>query len=179
VICFRRWQAAPVNQLLTEWGHYLGVQDGPRMVLWYGLFWREEPIAVVVSGSPRGATCAGVPWERVVECARICARPDRRDVVRVALRCWRMVAAQDWADEYTKTIEILAAYSDSTRHPGNIYRTDGWTLYDEKMRGSGGQAHRSGVSAASVPKKLWIWRLPEPAMPTRVQLPLAGDILAP
>lgn len=162
MILFRPWEAAPCNALLSEWGHYLGEQDGPRMVLWYGLFFAGAPVGVAVSGSPRGARCAGRSWDEVVELARLCAHPAHRDMTRVLLRCWRKTAAQHWADQYHKTITTYAAYSDSTRHPGSIYRTDGWTLYDEKKRGSGGIKDRKDNAQIVALKKLWIWPLAEP-----------------
>ena len=163
MIVFRRWEAAPVNALLEAWGHYLGPQDGPRMVLWYGLFVAGLPIGAAVSASPRGSRCAGEHWERVVECARIVAAPDHRDMTRVVLRCWRKLAAQDWANAYSKRVVMLAAYSDSSRHPGSIYRTDGWTLYDERPRGSGGNHQRDQQRIAM--KKLWTWRVDPPVLP--------------
>lgn len=168
MILFRPWEAAPCNALLSEWGHYLDAQRGPRMVLWYGLFLAGVPVGVAVSASPRGATCAGRPWREVVECARLCSHPDHGDMTRVLLRCWRKVAAQHWADSYNKTVTTLAAYSDSSRHPGHIYRTDGWQVYDERVRGSGGTA---GSAQRVAVKKLWVWPLGEPVHPRQAAIP--------
>lgn len=172
MILFRRADAALVNALLAEWGHYLGPQAGPRLVLWYVLTLKSVPVAVAVSGTPRGATCALVPWPNVVECARICTAPGHNDLTRVVLRCWRKVAAQDFADAYGHPISLLAAYSDSSRHPGSIYRTDGWKLYDERQRGSGGTATRGGSAQRRALKRLWVWRV-EPAVTPR-QMRLEG-----
>lgn len=174
MIEWRSWEAAPVNRLLGEWGHYLDAQTGPRMVRWFALFMRHVPVAVAVSASPRGSRCAGVPWQRVVELARLCSHPDHRDMTRVALRCWRVTAAEDWANAYDKEIEMLAAYSDSSRHPGSIYRTDGWTLYDEKPRGGGGQKDRKGGNGVVTLKRLWVWRLPTVVRSTQLRLAVGG-----
>jgi len=163
MISFRPSIAAQCNTALEEWGHYLGPQKGPRMVLWYAVYVGSELASVAVSAAPRGATCAGHDWREVVELARLCSAPDHRDMTRVCLRCWRKVAAQHWADRYHKTIRILAAYSDSTRHPGNIYRFDGWRLHDEKLRGGGGQTC-GRLPQTVAPKKLWVYELAEPAM---------------
>lgn len=168
MIAFRRWEAAPVNALLEAWGHYLGPQEGPRMVLWYGLFLGGAPVGAAVSASPRGATCGGIPWRHVCECARIVTAPEHRDMTRVALRCWRKLAAQDWANEYGGLVTHLAAYSDSSRHPGSIYRTDGWTLHDERPRGRGGLRERNQQRVAL--KKLWLWPLATPAVPRQARL---------
>ena len=172
MIAFRRSDAATVNDLLARWGHYLGPQRGPRMVLWYVLLLEGEPVSVAVSASPRGATCAGRPWEEVVELARLCSAPEHADMTRVALRCWRKLAAQDWADRYNKRVTLLAAYSDSARHPGNIYRFDGWTLYDERVRGSGGSTKGRKPQTVSR-KRLWIWPVDPPAEPRLRQLSIA------
>ncbi len=164
MILFGAADAALCNSLLEEWGHYLGPVRGPRMVMWYALWLHGEPVGVAVSASPRGATCAGYPWLEVVELARLCSHPDHRDLTRVTLRCWRKVAAQHWADRYLKTIRALAAYSDSTRHPGSIYRADGWRLYDERRRGGGGCAGRPVEGREMTPKRLWVWELERPAV---------------
>lgn len=89
-------------------------------------------------------------------------------MTRVALRCWRKLAAQDFADAYGNTIATLAAYSDSSKHPGSIYRTDGWLLYDERPRGSGGTATRDQQHVAL--KKLWHWPIDPPAVSRQVSL---------
>jgi len=170
VIRFEHATAKVVNPLLESWGHYLGDQTGPRLVLWYALYLRDEPAAVAVSASPRGQTCAGRPWNEVVELARICARPGDADLTRPTLRLWRKVAAQAWADAYGQTVTTLAAYSDSSRHAGDIYRFDGWTLYDEKKRGSGGTGDRGGVGQSVALKKLWIYPLAAPVMPRQERL---------
>ena len=159
------------NSLLERWGHYLGPQRGPRMVLWYVLLLEGEPISVAVSASPRGARCAGRHWEEVVELARLCSAPGHSDMTRVALRCWRKVAAQDWADRYNKRVTLLAAYSDSSRHPGNIYRFDGWKLYDERVRGSGGNTDGRNPQRVSR-KRLWVWPVEPPAVPRCMQIGL-------
>ncbi len=156
MISFRPTVAAAANAALEAWGHYLGPQCGPRMVLWYGLYVGNELVSVAVSASPRGATCAGRDWREVVELARLCSAPEHRDMTRVALRCWRKVAAQDWADRYLHTVSTLAAYSDSSRHPGDLYRFDGWKLHDEKVRGGGGQTEGRNPQAVAL-KKLWVY----------------------
>lgn len=168
MIRFGRAPAALVNACLDAWGHYLGPQDGPRLVEWYALTMAGRALAVCVSGSPRGKTCAGKPWRQVCELVRVCAAPEHRDMTRVALRCWRKVAAQDFADAYGNAIERLAAYSDSSRHPGNIYRFDGWTLYDERLRGSGGAATRRQQTQAL--KRLWLYDVSPPAVPAQANL---------
>lgn len=167
MILFRPTVASEVNAALLAWGHYLGPQRGPRMVLWYSLYVLGELVSVAVSASPRGATCAGRDWREVVELARLCSSPDHRDMTRVCLRCWRKVAAQDWADRYLKGVSMLAAYSDSSRHPGDLYRFDGWKLYDEKVRGGGGQTEGRNPQVVAL-KKLWVYE--SAAVPRQISL---------
>ncbi|NPV49437.1 MAG: hypothetical protein HPY69_21040 [Armatimonadetes bacterium] len=102
----------------------------------------------------------------------------RRDhgeaVVIGEFRCWRKVAAQDWADRYGNPVHLLAAYSDSTRHPGNVYRFDGWQLYDEQVRGSGGSRGRNPQIVS--PKRLWVWRVDPPALPRQLVLEAVREV---
>lgn len=58
-----------------------------------------------------------------------------------------------------------AAYSQSRRHDGDIYRWDGWELWSENCGSSGGglwSRPRSQGDEVYGKKRLWVWRYWKP-----------------
>jgi hypothetical protein len=122
---------------LIEWGHWLGGCNRPFGRQSFGLFLEAELLAVCVSASTVNETCGGLPRGEVVELARLCSRPDHRDVTRPALRLWRKVAPITWGRCYW-TVRACVSYANAIRHKGDIYRFDGWKkVADVKASGGG------------------------------------------
>lgn len=151
------------NALLTDWGHYLGINNRPFGAQAWRLEVAGEPVSIAVSASIVSSTAAGYPMQQVVELARLCTRPDSRWATRVMLRLWREVGGPAWP--YWKPLASVA-YSDNSRHPGHIYRTDGWTRMTETAGSSGGgtwSTKRDNGHPARGPKTLWLWEYPADA----------------
>jgi hypothetical protein len=140
------------DQLLVAWGHYLGSCDRPYGRQSFALTLAGEVVGVAVSASTVSATVAGYQRQEVVELARLCAHPEHRDLTRVALRLWRILAPGEWP---YWPVRALVSYSDSSRHKGNIYRADGWTRVAETKGSSGGGTWSTKKEATS--KTLWKW----------------------
>ncbi len=146
------------DQLLTHWEHYLGPCRRPFGRQAWALVLDGEPVSVAVSASTVSATAAGMPRRSVVELARLCSDPMHRWATRPTLRLWREVGAQRWP---YWSVEAAIAYSADRRHPGDLYRFDGWTRFTTS-RPSGGGGSWTGARAADHPargrKTGWIWR---------------------
>jgi len=151
---------ATANDLLSRWEHYLGPCRRPFGSQSWALMSDGEPVSIAVSASTVSATAAGLPRRSVVELARLCSDPAQRWATRPMLRLWREVAARRWP---YWSIEAAIAYSADQRHPGNIYRFDGWTRFATGRPSRGGgtwtQSRTSDVPPPSYGRKTgWIWR---------------------
>ncbi|MFI6103201.1 hypothetical protein [Streptomyces sp. NPDC051310] len=151
------------NAVLADWGHYLGINTRPFGAQAWRLDVAGEPISIAVSASTVSSTVAGYGRGQVVELARLCTRPDSRWATRVMLRLWREIGAPAWP--YWPAVAAVA-YSDNARHPGNIYRFDGWTRITETAGSSGGgtwSTRRDAEHPARGAKSLWLWEYPTTA----------------
>ena len=157
-----------VNVLLKRWGHNLGPVKRPFGSQAWSLDVDGVAVAVAVSVSTVSAHVIGtengqpVRLERgeVVELGRLCADPAQRWATRPMLRLWREVAARRWGYEYWPPIAAVA-YSQNSRHQGDIYRWDGWTRISSACGSSGGgtwSRKRSATDAVHGRKSLWLWR---------------------
>lgn len=155
-----RFDEVPVaagNELVERWQHDLGPCNRPFGMQAFVLHIDNEPVSVAVSASTVGSTAAGFSRYEVVELARLCTAPGFSVFTRVALRLWREVAARAWPHWQ---VVAAVAYSQNTRHPGNIYRADGWKLVKEDAGSSGGGTYstkRDADHPASGSKRLWLW----------------------
>lgn len=148
------------NDALRRWGHYLGGCNRPFAKQSWGLSLGGQLVGVAVSASTVSATVAGYSRWRVVELARLCSAPGRPDVTRVTLRLWRMTAADAWVQDYVgrwERVDALVAYSAAERHPGHIYRGDGWTKAGVKRGSLGGGTWTN--KRAREDKTLWTFPL--------------------
>jgi hypothetical protein len=148
------------NALSVDWVHYLGRCDRPFRSEGWCLDLDGEPIATAITSSIVSSTVDGYRCQEVVELARLCAR--ERWVTRVMLRLWREVCAPRYA---CWTPLAAVAYSQTSRHEGDIYRFDGWKCFTEAAGSSGGGTwarKRYATDAAHGKKKGWIWRYPSP-----------------
>jgi hypothetical protein len=146
------------NRLLVEWGHRLGPCHRPFTQQAFSLELEDEPISVAISASAVSATVAGYGRGQVVECARLCSRPDAAWATRVMLRLWREVCARRWPDW-----DVLAAisYSHNAMHRGDLYRFDGWERVRDDCGSTGGGAwsrKRYATDVVHGAKTLWLWR---------------------
>lgn len=147
-----------VDTLLQRWGHYLGPCCRPFGRQDWLLWLDDQPLAVATSASIVSDTVAGYERQAVVELARLCADPEASWATRVALRLWREVAGPRWP---YWPVKAAVAYSQNARHPGNIYRFDGWEKITDRAGSNGGGAwtrKRYAGDAALGPKTLWLWR---------------------
>lgn len=152
---------AEANELLEAWGHYLGPCKRPFGSMSHVLFVAGEPVSVAVSASIVNGPVAGYERKQVVELARLCS--SQKWATRPMLRLWREVAAPTWP--YWKA-EAAVAYSQNTRHEGNIYRWDGWERGRTDSGSSGGgtwSKKRQEGEAVKGRKTLWVWRYGEAA----------------
>lgn len=148
----------------VEADHWLGACKRPFGRISYGLYLLGDLVAVAVSASTPNERCGGLSRYRVVELVRLTARDGHRDQTRVALRCWRTLAARDWAAAYGAhwpLITHLVSYQNAARHSGDIYRFDGWKPIGES-KGSTAGGTWSRPRANSEPMRVWGWKLPEP-----------------
>ncbi|MET9729262.1 hypothetical protein ABZZ79_00925 [Streptomyces sp. NPDC006458] len=163
---FFETDTAAANALLTCWGHYLGPSDRPFGSQAWRLDVGGEPVSVAISASTVSATVGGYARRQVVELARLCTRPGEQWATRVTLRLWRQVGAPAWP---YWDVAAAVAYSDNKRHPGHIYRTDGWRrLTDRAGAPSGPNATWSKQRAEGHPargrKSLWLWQYDTPTI---------------
>lgn len=179
---------ATANQLLAEWGHYLGPCKRPFGSQAWILELDGRPVSVAVSasivsphvtyryqipvyditGGGQGVEAGAftirrrLPRGRVVELARLCSA--QRWATRPMLRLWREIAAPRWP---YWAVAAAVSYSQNARGDGALYRFDGWEkITDKAGRTGGGGAWtrpRYATDAAHGRKTLWIWRYPEPA----------------
>lgn len=158
------------NALLIEWEHNLGACNRPFHQEAWALEFGGRIITVAVSASIVSTTAAGFKCSEVVELARQCAAPGYSWSNRVMLRLWREACAEKWP-----CWPVLAAisYSQNARHPGDMYRFDGWTKFSEDAGSSGGgtwSKKRSESDAVHGKKTGWLWRYG--ATPTTNATPL-------
>lgn len=147
---------ADANQLLTEWGHYLGPCLRPFHQEGWLLDVAGRPVSVAVSASAVAATTAGYARQQIVELARLCSGEPW--ATRVMLRLWREVCAPAWQ---CWPVSAAVAYSANDRHEGRIYRFDGWEKVTDRAGSSGGgtwSRQRSAGDAVHGRKTLWLWR---------------------
>ncbi|EMF31110.1 hypothetical protein H114_00737 [Streptomyces gancidicus BKS 13-15] len=147
------------NALITDWGHYLGPSNRPFGAQAWRLDVAGRTVAAAISASTVSATVAGYARGEVVELARLCTRPGDRWATRVMLRLWRELGAPAWP---YWDVAAAVAYSDNERHPGHIYRTDGWTRVTARAGApSGPNATWSRPRPEGHPargrKSLWLW----------------------
>jgi hypothetical protein len=158
---FEQIEALEGDRALRDWGHYLGANDRPFGRQDFGLFVDDDLVAVAVSASTVGATCAGFDRFEVVELARLVRRPDARWCTRVALRLWREIAPTCWRNVYRDKwphVRAVVSYSNETRHRGDIYRFDGWQKFGVN-RGSTGGGGYTKVRETSEAKAVWFYPL--------------------
>lgn len=152
------------DELLVEWGHYLGPCERPFGKQSWVLTVNSIAVSVAVSASAVSKHMTDdegrILYRRgeVVELARLCTDPTERWATRVMLRYWREVLAHRWPHWPAKA---AIAYSQNDRHDGRIYRFDGW----ERVRGDCGSSgggtwskQRVGDDEATGDKTLWLWR---------------------
>jgi hypothetical protein len=147
---------AEANALLEEWGHYLGPCERPFRSEGWVLDIRDAPVAVAITSSIVSGQVSGFDKQEVVELARLCAC--ERWATRVMLRLWREIAAPRYLCWKPRA---AVAYSQTSRHEGDIYRFDGWELMNESAGSSGGGAWsrpRYAGDAVHGKKKQWLWR---------------------
>jgi hypothetical protein len=150
------------NELVADWGHYLGPSNRPFGAQAWRLDVAGQPVAAAISASTVSPTVAGYSRGAVVELARLCTRPGDQWATRVMLRLWRELGARAWP---YWDVAAAVAYSDNQRHPGHIYRTDGWTrVTDRAGAPSGPNATWAKPRPAGHPargrKTLWLWQYP-------------------
>lgn len=149
--------------------HWLGACGRPFGRISYGLYVLGDLLAVAVSASTPNERCADYSRYEVVELVRLSAHRKHREQTRVALRCWRTLAARDWATAYGEhwpTIVGYVSYADS-RHTGDTYRFDGWKKVAE-TRGSKGGGTWSRPRKDGQPKAVWAYELPQPIVTAAV-----------
>lgn len=156
VVAFDRIDDAAADNALVAWGHWLGACNRPFGRQSFGLFIEQALLAVAVSASTVNGHCGGFDRAEVVELARLCAHPHHRDLTRVALRLWRKISPGFWSGQYWPVV-ALVAYSDSTRHTGDLYRFDGWKKVAD-ARGSEVANWGRGKRRIN-PKRVWAFRL--------------------
>ncbi|GAA2110716.1 hypothetical protein [Streptomyces synnematoformans] len=147
------------NDLVVSWGHYLGASERPFGAQAWRLDIAGEPVSVAISASTVSSTVAGYERRQVVELARLCTRPGFKWATRVMLRLWREVGGPAWP---YWTPQAAVAYSDNARHPGHIYRTDGWTRVTGRAGapsgpGSTWSKQRPSGHPGAGRKTLWLW----------------------
>lgn len=148
------------NELLVAWGHYLGPCNRPFGMQAFALHLHGQPVSISISAS---AVSGHIPvgdreYQRgeIVELARLCSCEPW--ATRVMLRLWREVGAKLWP---YWPVTAAIAYSQNSRHEGDIYRFDGWERVRDNCGSSGGGAwsrKRYSTDAARGKKTLWLWR---------------------
>lgn len=144
------------DQLLKDWGHWLGGCNRPFGRQSFGLSIEGEVLAVAVSASTVGASCAGFARKQCVELARLCSAPPHRDLTRPTLRLWRKVAPVAWERSYWRPL-ALVSYQNAVRHTGDIYRFDGWRRAAEVKGSTGGGTYSSTKKAEA--KAVWVFEI--------------------
>ncbi len=144
------------DDLLTQWGHWLGGCNRPFGRQSFGLSVEGLGlISVAVSASTVNKRCAGFDRKSVVELARCASDPNHRWATRVCVRLWREVAPKCWSSKYWP-VEAVVSYSNSLRHTGNLYRFDGWKRYGDVRGGVAGGNWSKGQKID--PKTVWYHR---------------------
>ena len=123
------------NTLLVRWGHYLGPVSRPFGSQAWALDVCGDPVSVAVSCSTVSETAAGLSRSELVELARLCSDPAQRWATRPMLRLWREVAAPRWP---YWPVSAAVAYSQNSRHQGDLYRWDGWQKVSDDCGSAGG-----------------------------------------
>lgn len=160
-VTFDRVEDDLCDRLLCDWGHYLEACERPFGRHSWGLAINGELVSVAVSASTVNRRCAGLDRYEVVELARLCSAPTDRDMTRVCLRLWRRLAPLAWSGQYWP-VKSLVSYSDSTRHAGDVYRFDGWTLWGETKPGRAGKSSTWSEPGKEIPpKRVWTFELGE------------------
>lgn len=144
------------DELLVEWGHWLGGCSRPFGIQAFGLAIEGTVLAVAVSASTVQASCGGYARQEVVELARLCSHPNHRDLTRVALRLWRKIAPITWSRAYWP-VRALVSYSNAARHSGDIYRFDGWKRIADVRGGVAGGSWQRGKAYEA--KAIWAYEL--------------------
>lgn len=151
------------DQLLVDWGHWLGGCNRPFGRQSFGLHVEGLGlVSVAVSASTVGKSCADYDRQEVVELARLCSHPDHRWASRVCLRLWREISAQIWEAKYWP-VKALVSYSNNARHKGNLYRFDGWTRWGTARAGTATNYGREVVKIEE--KTIWTY----PVSPVEVE----------
>ena len=104
------------NDLLTEWGHYLGPVKRPFRQEAYALEVDQRPVSIAVSASIVSVRVKGFSRTEVVELVRLCTDPGHRWATRVMLRLWREILAPRWS---CWPVRAAVAYS-QTRSRGHL-----------------------------------------------------------
>jgi hypothetical protein len=119
IVAFDLIKDAQADECLAAWGHWLGGCNRPFGRQSWGLSIHGEVLAVAVSASTVNGMCGGYPRGQVVELARLCAHPDHRELTRVALRLWRVVAPGAWGAAYWQVVAVVS-YANAVRHTGDL-----------------------------------------------------------
>jgi hypothetical protein len=158
--CWDRLPDHEADAALLAWGHWLGACARPFGRQSFGLWLAGDLVSVAVSASTVTATCGGYPRGEVVELARLCSHPDRRDLTRVALRLWRVTAPAEWTAAYWP-IRALVSYANALRHKGDLYRFDGWQKVADVPGGVAGGGWQQGKRYER--KSVWVYKVAEQA----------------
>lgn len=155
IVAWQRIDIVECNRALINWEHFLGACNRPFGSQAFGLLMDGELVSVAMSCSTTNKRCAGFDRGDVVELARLCTRPDRRDLTRVALRLWRITAPKEWQAYWP--VRAMVSYADKTRHNGDIYRFDGWRKAAEVKGGT--VKSNWGKGRTYNPKSVWVYEL--------------------
>lgn len=158
IVAFDLIDDARADQALNDWGRYLGQLDRPYGRHSFGLFLHGELLCVAVSASTTGITCGGYRRQECVELARLVTHPEHRELTRVGLRLWRVVAPGCWAREYW-AVRACVSYSNRNRHCGDIYRFDGWRKVKDVPGGKTGPNAGHNPSKQYEPKSVWVFEV--------------------
>ena len=161
-ISFRVLTRKDVNPHLARW-HDLGEDRRPYGYQAFGMFFRDELIAIATSGSTVSASvdqALGLTRLNTIELTRICNSPDpkAKHVLRAVLRIWREFLATTWppANTAARPTEALVTYSLPNKGHGAMYRFDGWYRLRNCRPWAGGGTRPSASRESGVrPDALW------------------------
>lgn len=156
VATFQRIPNATADEMLVEWGHYLGPCARPFGRESFALLAGREPVAVSVSASSVGVTAAGIPRMECVELARLCRHPEHPWATAACLRLWQSLAAPAWSYWPVRAAVSYCSLREHGPGGGKIYQLAGWKKgCVTKGSGAGGSWSRRRGG----PKTVWVFDL--------------------
>ena len=153
LVTFDAIEMHEANDALVAWEHRMGPFNRPNYgnrVRAHGLRHLGQLVACTVTDRAISEQVAGMPRDKLIELARVCA--SRRDLNRVVVRLWREFVFPAIAREWGASWAI--SYQHATMHTGDLYRFDGWTALGKSSSGSDKRSGRKGYS-----KVIWGWPL--------------------